>query len=111
MTITSSWLVLIIAGLFEVCWAIGLKYTQGFTKLLPSLFTIFTLAISMYLLARASHTLPIGTAYAVWVGIGAAGAALLGIILFNESASPIRIFFLILLLVSIIGLKFTSDSA
>jgi len=108
MSVTSSWIILIIAGLFEVCWAVGLKYTEGFTKLVPSLFTLSTLAISMFLLAKASQTLPIGTAYGVWVGVGALGAAILGVFLFNESASPARIFFLGLLLVSIIGLKLTS---
>ena len=104
-----SWIVLVVAGLFEVCWAIGLKYTNGFTKLAPSLFTLSTLAVSMYLLAKASQKLPIGTAYAVWVGIGAFGAAVMGILLFKESASPMRLFFLALLIVSIAGLKFTSS--
>lgn len=108
MSVTTSWIVLIIAGLFEVCWAIGLKYTDGFTKLIPSIFTLSTLAISMFLLAKASQTLPIGTAYGVWVGIGALGAAILGIFLFKESASPARLFFLGMLLISIIGLKLTS---
>lgn len=107
---TTAWIFLIIAGLLEVCWAIGLKYTEGFTKLLPSLFTLSTLAASMFLLARAAQTLPIGTAYGVWVGIGALGAAILGITLFNESAAPLRLVFLGLLLVSIIGLKLTSNS-
>lgn len=105
MSITVSWLVLILAGLLEICWAIGLKYTNGFTKLYPSLFTIVTLALSMYLLARASAVLPIGTAYGVWVGIGALGAGILGIVLFNEPATLSRFFFLGLLLVAIIGLK------
>lgn len=108
MTASTSWIILIIAGLFEVCWAIGLKYTDGFTKLLPSIFTLVTLAISMFLLAKASQTLPIGTAYGVWVGVGALGAAILGIVLFKESAAPSRIFFIVLLLISIIGLKLTS---
>lgn len=108
MSVTTSWIVLIIAGLFEVCWAVGLKYTDGFTKIIPSIFTIVTLAISMILLSKASQALPIGTAYGVWVGVGALGAAILGIFLFNESASPARIFFLALLLVAIIGLKLTS---
>jgi quaternary ammonium compound-resistance protein SugE len=102
------WLILVIAGLLEICWAIGLKYTDGFTKLIPSLFTIITLMASMYLLARASQTIPIGTAYGVWVGIGALGASILGIFLFNESATPFRLFFLGLLLIAIIGLKLTS---
>lgn len=104
-----AWIYLIIAGLLEVCWAIGLKYTEGFTKLLPSFFTLITLAASMFLLAKAAQTLPIGTAYAVWVGIGALGAAILGIILFHESITPLRILFLAMLFVSILGLKFTSN--
>lgn len=108
MSNQAAWIVLVVAGLLEVCWAIGLKYTEGFTKLWPSIFTILTLAGSMYLLAKASHVLPIGTAYGVWVGIGALGAAILGIFLFNESASLLRIFFLGLLLTSIIGLKLTA---
>lgn len=108
MSVSSSWIILVIAGLFEVCWAIGLKYTDGFTKLIPSLFTLTTLAISMFLLSKATQVLPIGTAYGVWVGVGALGAAILGIFLFNESANPARIFFLLLLLTSIIGLKLTS---
>lgn len=103
-----SWVVLVVAGFFEICWAIGLKYTDGFSKLIPSIFTLTTLAISMYLLAKASQTLPIGTAYAVWVGIGAFGAALFGIFLFNESVSPTRLVFLGLLVISIIGLKATA---
>lgn len=105
---SKAWLMLVVAGLFEVAWSIGLKYTEGFTRLVPSLFTGTTLAISMYLLAKAAKDLPIGTAYAVWVGIGALGAAILGIFLFKEPVSPMRIFFLILLLTSIIGLKVTS---
>lgn len=109
MSTTWSWVFLLIAGLLEVCWAIGLKYTEGFTKLTPSIFTIVTLALSMYLLARASEVLPIGTAYGIWVGIGALGAAILGIVLFNETASLARICFLALLLISIIGLKLTSE--
>lgn len=108
MSTTSAWIILLIAGLLEVCWAVGLKYTQGFTRPLPSLFTLATLAASMYLLAKASSVLPIGTAYGVWVGIGALGAAILGIFLFQESANPIRLFFLGLLLISIVGLKLSS---
>lgn len=104
----SPWLILIIAGLLEIGWAIGLKYTQGFSKLMPSVLTLFALAGSMYLLAKASQTLPIGTAYGVWVGIGALGASIFGIILFNESVSITRLFFLGLLLISIIGLKVTT---
>lgn len=105
---TASWIYLTMAGLLEVCWAIGLKYTQGFTRLWPSIFTLVTLAASMYLLSKAAQTLPIGTAYAVWVGIGALGAAILGIVLFHEPASLLRLGCLGMLLVAILGLKFTS---
>lgn len=106
----NPWYILVLAGLFEVCWSIGLKYTEGFTRPAASAFTLVTLAVSMFLLAKAAEALPIGTAYAVWVGIGAFGAAVLGILLFQESISLARIGFLILLLVSIIGLKLTSNS-
>lgn len=108
---TSSWILLVIAGLLETGWAIGLKYTDGFTKLLPSILTITAMVVSLLMLAHAVKNLPIGTAYAVWVGIGAAGAAVLGIFLLGESASPARIFFLALLLIAIIGLKVTSGPA
>lgn len=108
MSTTWAWIFLGVAGLLEVCWAIGLKYTEGFTKPVPSIFTIATLAASMYLLARATSVLPIGTAYGVWVGIGALGASVMGIFLFQESASPLRLFFLVLLLIAIIGLKATT---
>lgn len=106
----TAWIYLVIAGLLEVCWAIGLKYTDGFSRFWPSAFTLITLAASMYLLSRAAQALPIGTAYAVWVGIGALGAAILGIVLFQESASLLRIGFLAMLLISILGLKFTSTT-
>lgn len=99
------WIYLALAGCFEVIWAIGLKYTEGFSKPLPSLITIFAMAVSLYLLALALKSLPIGTAYAIWVGIGAFGTVLLGILLFQESASLPKLFFLTLLLISIIGLK------
>lgn len=102
------WLLLIIAGLIESCWAIGLKYTEGFTKPLPSVLTLIGIVVSMYLLAVAARTLPIGTAYAVWVGIGTSGAVLLGIFLLGESANPLRMMFLTLMIISIIGLKFTA---
>jgi quaternary ammonium compound-resistance protein SugE len=103
-----AWLLLLLAGLFEVGWAIGLKYTQGFTKLWPTLGTAAALVASMVLLERAVRELPIGTAYAVWVGIGAAGTAVLGIALLGESASPMRILFLVLLIVAILGLKMSA---
>lgn len=102
------WLVLFAAALLEIAWAIGLKYTDGFTKLAPTIPTVAAMIASMLLLSHAAKTLPIGTAYGVWVGIGAAGAAVLGIFLFNEPHSAARIFFLVLLLVSVVGLKVTS---
>lgn len=103
-----AWTLLFIAGLLEVAWAVGLKYTDGFTRLVPSLLTAVAMLASIALLGVATKTLPIGTAYAVWVGIGALGAAALGVILFGESASPARLAFLGLLLVSIVGLKLTT---
>ncbi|ATB38618.1 quaternary ammonium compound-resistance protein SugE [Cystobacter fuscus] len=105
-----AWVMLVIAGLFEVGWSIGLKYTEGFTRLTPTLLTLVALAASMVLLSLAARTLPIGTAYAVWVGIGALGAAVLGILLFHEPVTPARVFFLALLLVAIIGLKITGGA-
>jgi len=103
----SAWLYLVVAGLLEICWAVGLKYTDGFSRLWPSVFTVVALIASMFCLAKAAQTLPIGTAYAVWVGIGALGAAIFGIFLFHEPVSASRLFFLALLLVSIFGLKMT----
>ncbi|MCU0342475.1 MAG: quaternary ammonium compound efflux SMR transporter SugE [Ignavibacterium sp.] len=102
------WMILFVAGLFEVAWAIGLKYTEGFSKLWPSVFTIICMIISMALLAYAVKQLPIGTAYAVWTGIGAIGTAVLGIILFDESKELIRIFFIFLIITGIVGLKIFS---
>ena len=104
----SAWLQLVLAGLLEICWAVGLKYTDGFRKPLPSLFVLVTLAGSMFLLASAARTLPIGTAYAVWVGIGALGAAIFGIVLLREPVSPLRLAFLALLLIAIVGVKLTA---
>ena len=105
----SSWHILIIAGLLEVVWAVGLKYTQGFSKLLPSIVTIVALSLSMFLLAKATTSLPISIAYAVWVGIGVLGTALFGMLVLGESFSLYKLLFLVLLLVSILGLKFSSD--
>lgn len=104
------WIILIIAGLFEVAWAVGLKYTDGFTRLFPSIFTIISMIISMGLLAYAVKDIPVGTAYAVWTGIGAVGTAILGIILFNESKEFIRIFFILIIVIGIVGLKIFSNS-
>jgi quaternary ammonium compound-resistance protein SugE len=107
-----AWVLLIVAGLLEVGWAIGLKYAEGFTRLWPSVFTIIAIVVSMLLLGVAARTLPIGTAYAVWVGIGAAGAGILGIVLLKEPATVPRLVFLALLVVSIVGLKLsTPDEA
>ncbi|NVJ15109.1 quaternary ammonium compound efflux SMR transporter SugE [Myxococcus sp. AM010] len=103
-----SWILLVIAGLLEVCWAIGLKYTEGFTRLVPSVLTGGAIVASMVLLGLATKSLPIGTAYGVWVGIGAVGAAIMGIVLFQEPATPARLFFVSLLVISIVGLKVTS---
>ena len=102
------WVALVVAGLLEVCWAVGLKYTDGFRRPLPSILVIVAIALSMFLLSWAARTLPIGTAYAVWVGIGAFGAAVLGILLFQEPVTMARVGFLALLLVSIVGLKATA---
>jgi quaternary ammonium compound-resistance protein SugE len=106
-----AWIYVLAAGLLEVIWAVGLKYTDGFTRLWPSVVTVVTFAGSLFLLALAVRTIPIGTAYAMFVGIGAVGAAVLGIILFGESTDAGRIFFLTLLIVSLIGLRLTSGPA
>lgn len=104
------WLALLLAGLLEICWAVGLKYTDGFRRPLPSVLVIIAIAASMFLLSWAARTLPIGTAYAIWVGIGALGAAILGVALFDEPITAARVGFLLLLLVSIVGLKITSKA-
>lgn len=106
-----SWIILFVAGLFEIGWAVGLKYTHGFTRFWPSVFTFAAIAISMYLLSAAARTLPIGTAYAIWVGIGAIGAATFGMLVLNEPATFGRIFFLCLLLTAIVGLKLTTPTS
>lgn len=103
-----NWLILIIAGLFEIAWAIGLKYSEGFTKLIPSVLTVISMIISMGLLAYSIKSLPVGTAYAVWTGIGAVGTAILGILLFDESKDLLRLGFIFLIIVGIAGLKFVS---
>ena len=103
-----AWYLLLAAGLFEVAWAIGLEYSEGLTKPIPTAGTVLALIASMLLLARAVETLPIGTAYAVWTGIGAVGAATLGVVLFDEPASLIRAGFVSLIVVGIVGLNLTS---
>ena len=100
-----SWFILIIAGLFEIGWAIGLKYTDGFTKLWPTVGTVLSLVISFLLLGLAVKTLPVGTAYAIWVGIGAVGTAVLGIVLFGESTDVLKLVSLGLIGAGIVGLK------
>ncbi|MFF8290328.1 DMT family transporter [Streptomyces sp. NPDC016309] len=103
-----AWVLLIVAGLLEVGWSIGMKFTDGFTRLWPSLLTGAAIVASMALLSQAARTLPIGTAYGVWVGIGAAGAAVVGMVVLGEPVTAARIFFVCLLLVAVVGLKATS---
>ena len=103
-----SWFVLLVAGLFEIAWAIGLEYSDGLTKPLPTAGTILALVVSMVLLAQAVKDLPIGTAYAVWTGIGAVGTATLGIALFDEPASIARVSFISVIVVGIVGLHLVS---
>ena len=99
------WAILVLAGLFEIGWAIGLKYTEGFTRLWPTVGTVLAMAISLGLLGIAMKSLPVGTAYAVWVGVGAVGTAILGIVLLGEPANAGRMISLALILAGIIGLK------
>lgn len=103
-----AWLYLVIAGIFEVVWAISLKFSNGFTRLVPSVITIAGMIVSFYFLAIATKTLPIGTAYAAWTGIGAVGAIIVGTLFLNEPISLTRILFMILILAGVLGLKFTS---
>jgi quaternary ammonium compound-resistance protein SugE len=100
-----AWLILFLAGLFEVGWAVGLKYTDGFTRPWPTLATAVSMAISLWLLGIAMKSLPLGTSYAVWVGVGTVGTVILGIILFNEPANALRLISVGLILAGIIGLK------
>lgn len=103
-----AWVMLVIAGLFETAWALGLKYSQGFTRPLPTVFTVVTLAISMVLLAQAVRSLPVGTAYAVWTGIGTIGTAVLAIMLLGEPVSPARLTGIGLIVAGIVLLKLQS---
>jgi quaternary ammonium compound-resistance protein SugE len=103
-----AWSILFVAGLLEVGWAIGLKYTEGFTRLVPSVLTLASMAASVILLGLAVKTLPIGTAYAVWTGIGAVGTAILGIFLFGDSATALRLACIGLIVAGIVGLKFVT---
>jgi quaternary ammonium compound-resistance protein SugE len=103
-----AWTYLFLAGLFEIGWAIGLKYTEGFSKPLPSLLTASCMVVSLVLLALALKTLPVGTAYAIWTGIGAVGTALLGILLFGDPATAARLVSIAVIVSGIIGLKFVA---
>jgi quaternary ammonium compound-resistance protein SugE len=105
-----AWIYLVIAGLFEIGWAIGLKYTEGFSKLLPSLATIGAMIASFALLAAALKTIPVGTGYAVWTGIGAAGTAIIGMAFFGESRETLRIICIFLIVAGVVGLKFAHKS-
>ena len=102
------WVILTVAGLFEIGWAVGLKYSDGFSKPLPSVLTVVAMAFSLWLLAVAMKTIPVGTAYAVWTGIGAVGVAILGMLLFGESREFLRVACLFLIIAGIIGLKLVS---
>lgn len=101
----NAWLILILAGLLETVWAVGLRYSEGFTRLWPSIVTGAAMIGSVWLLAQAVKVLPLGTAYAVWTGIGAAGAVIWGILFFNEPATALRLFCIALILGGIVGLK------
>ena len=106
----AAWITLFFAGLLETGWALGLKYTEGFTKVVPSVATIILMVGSFYLLSRSLTTLPIGTAYAVWTGIGAVGTVIAGIVFFGESRSILRLLCIFLIVAGIVGLKFCSDA-
>jgi quaternary ammonium compound-resistance protein SugE len=106
---STPWILLLVAGLLEVVWAIGLKYTDGFTRLMPSVITISAMIASVWLLALALRGIPVGTGYAVWTGIGAVGTAILGIVLFNEAATLARLACIGLIVAGIFGLKLVSN--
>lgn len=104
----TAWLYLLIAGVFEVVWATGLKYTEGFTRLWPSVVTAVAMVVSVWLLAVALKTIPVGTGYAVWTGIGAAGTAIMGILIFGESRELLRVLCILVIVAGIVGLKLSS---
>jgi quaternary ammonium compound-resistance protein SugE len=106
-----AWTFLAIAGILEVAWAVGMKYSEGWTKLWPSVFTVFSMVLGLYFLSLALKSLPLGTAYAVWTGIGTIGTAVFGMLLFKESADFIRLFFISLIFIGITGLYFSSKAA
>ncbi len=105
-----AWIILVIAGGFEIAWAIGLKYTEGFTRLWPTVGTVVAMVVSVVLLGLAMRSLPVGTAYAVWTGIGAVGTAMLGILLFGEAATVGRLVSLALIVAGIVGLKLVTPT-
>jgi quaternary ammonium compound-resistance protein SugE len=105
-----AWVILVIAGLFEMGWAVGLKYTVGFTRPWPTLWTVVAMAISLWLLGIAMKSLPVGTAYSVWVGVGAAGTVILGIVLFGEPANVARLASVALIIAGIIGLRLATPA-
>ena len=105
-----NWFILVLAGIFEIGWAIGLKYTEGFTRLLPTVGTIVAMIISLGLLGIAMKSLPVGTAYAIWVGVGAVGTVILGIVLLGEPANPLRLISVGLIIAGIIGLKLATPA-
>lgn len=106
-----AWVILVLAGLFETGWAIGLKYTDGFTRLWPTLWTVLAMIISLWLLGIAVKTLPVGTAYSVWVGVGAVGTVILGILLLEEEANAVRLVSVALIIAGIIGLKLAAPAS
>ena len=105
-----AWVTLVVAGLFEIGWAIGLKYTHGFTRLWPTAWTVLSMIISLWLLGLATKSLPIGTAYSVWVGVGAVGTVILGIVLLGEPANPARLISVALIIAGIISLKLATPA-
>lgn len=105
-----AWFILFIAGIFETAWAVSMKYSNGFTKIYPTIFTFSAMALSVFLLSISLKSLPVGTAYAVWTGIGAFGTAVIGILLFGESKELIRLFFISLIVIGIVGLKLFSKN-
>ncbi|MGM0530057.1 MAG: DMT family transporter [Bacteroidota bacterium] len=104
-----AWFYLFIAGLFEIAWAIGMKFTHGFSRLWPTVGVLITMILSVYFLSLAIKSIPVGTAYAVWTGIGIAGTSVLGMILFDESTSILRILLILLIFIAILGLKFIPE--
>lgn len=105
-----AWVILFVAGLFEIGWAIGMKYSEGFTRLWPSVWTLLAMLVAVWLLAIAMKTLPVGTAYAVWVGVGAVGTVVLGIVLFGEPVNAARLISVALIIAGIVGLKLATPA-